>query len=339
MKTLIIFILIFSSFSGFAQCNDSLVQKAISESGSDAIFLKEFKVRFDKSKASQPVRVAKYSAYLKSGNQYRFNVCNAREYEGRVVLQLFKNGKLKGSTIDLNTQEYKNSFDFYCRSSDTYMVLLSFIEGKSGCAVGVLSLVPKDTTEMIQEELPIVGPNEKLYLGIKNKLFIESTNDSTSYLTILSNKGKIEKNNDLYYFIADSLGSVTIKVIVKDKHGENLEMISVEFNVVELPIPFVTVDNVPGGLISKDRLMTADKLTLNFAGNPPPEKYYIKSFVLSDDFIGSSGKISNSEYFTASQKAFLSKLNTGKNFFIKKIEILMPDGKIVELNPVGFIIM
>lgn len=339
MKTTVLVILIFSNIFVFAQCNDSLVQRAIEQSGADALFLKEFKVRFDKSKASQPVRVAKYSAYLQAGNTYRFNVCNAREYEGRVVLQLFKNGKLKGSTIDLNTQEYNNSFDFYCRSSNSYQVLLSFIEGKSGCAVGVLSLVSSDTTELVRDEIPNVNPHEKLYRGIKNKLYVETVKDSSYYKIVFSNTGMIETADDSYYFTADTLGPVTIKALVKDKNHETVEEISTEFIVVDLPVPFVTIDNVPGGLISKERLLTADKLLLNFAGNMPPEKYFIKSFIVSDNFIGSSGKTSNSEFFTGSQKTYLRSIEPGKNFFIKKVEILMPDGKTVEIKPIGFIVM
>ena len=132
MKTYLVFlIMIFLNLSGIhisdAQCNDILVKQTIMESGHDAIFLKEYKVKFKKGKANSPVRVAKYSAFLKDSTTYRFNVLNAKEYDGQVILQLYNRGKLLGSTYDFTSLKYNKSFDFTCKKTDSYQVLMSFI--------------------------------------------------------------------------------------------------------------------------------------------------------------------------------------------------------------------
>ncbi len=338
-KFFIFSILLFAFLETFSQCNDSLVQIAVSNSGEDVLFLKEFKVKFDKTKTSQPVRVAKYSTFLKAGYKYKFNVANAREYEGRVVLQLFKNSKLKGSTLNLKTQEYKQSFEFYCRRSGSYDILLSFIEGKSGCAVGVLSLIIGDTTEIELPDKNAFLPKEALFMGMKNKLIIESLIDDSYKQTVTANTGRLEYSEGAFYFIADTLGVVTIKAVVKDSSNNIVEELSKEFVVKELPVPYISIQSNPGGLISKDQVLLAGCLSLMFHENIPSDKYKIKSFIISDVYIGNAGKSSSSENFTPHQINFIRNLTEGSNFYIKNVEILMPDGTIKELKTVGYILM
>jgi len=119
-----------------AQCDESLTEKAITESGDKALFIKDFKVKLKKGKIKRPERVAKFLITLKSNTNYRFNVVNDNNYQGRVILQLFKKDKFLGCTYDFNNKKNNKSFDFQCIESDTYQVLMSFIEGKAGCAAG-----------------------------------------------------------------------------------------------------------------------------------------------------------------------------------------------------------
>ncbi|PLX12900.1 MAG: hypothetical protein C0594_01905 [Marinilabiliales bacterium] len=129
----------------FAQCNDELVNICALDIG-EATYLKDFKVRLKKAKKGKPAPVARYSVVLNKGTHYRFSVCNAQEFEGEAILQLYDNDKLIGSTFNVATGKTYKAFDFICRKSAVYHLFFSYKEGKEGCSVGILSFVTRQDT-------------------------------------------------------------------------------------------------------------------------------------------------------------------------------------------------
>jgi len=338
MKTYIIFltILLLSFFSipkANAQCNDTLVKQAIMESGHDAVFLKEYKVKFKKGKANRPVRVAKYSAFLKDSTTYRFNVVNAKEYDGQLILQLYRKGKLLGSTYDFEELKYNKSFDFECKQTDTYQILMSFIEGKAGCAAAVLSMIVNDSTNINEIQFP-----EKLYVGIENPLYIAYTDEPGCSVQVSANQGTIEGQNGKYTIIPDTVGTIKITAKTIDSKGNVKDEISKSFSVEKLPLPYVSINGNTGGLIYKYDLLNSKKLNLQVEHIPDTEEYKIISFTISDKLFGVSGKTANSCDFTFQQKEFIENLKEGDQFYIKNIKIKHSGNKFFELRPLGFII-
>lgn len=133
------------SIGAFAQCNDELVNMCALDVG-DATYLKDFKIRLKKGKKNKPAPVARFSVVLNKGTHYRLSVCDAQEFEGEVILQLYDNDKLLGSTYNVATGKSYKQFDFVCKKSAVYHLFYSFKEGEEGCSVGILSFVNKEDT-------------------------------------------------------------------------------------------------------------------------------------------------------------------------------------------------
>ncbi len=146
MKKLLIpfiFLLALSAFSfqAKAQCNDQLVNTCALNVGDNATYIKDFKARLKASKRGA-LPIASYAIVLNKGTHYRFTVCNAIEFEGEAVLQLYdENNNMVGSTFDLARGKDFKAFDLMARKTATYKVFISFKGGAEGCAVGILSIV------------------------------------------------------------------------------------------------------------------------------------------------------------------------------------------------------
>lgn len=332
--SLILFLcFIFNETQIKAQCNDTLIKTAIFESGPDALFLKEYKVKFKKGKANRPAKVAKYSAFLKDSTTYRFNVVNAREYDGKVILQLFRKGKLMGSTFNLETLNYNNSFDFYCDKTDTYQVYMSFIEGKAGCAAGILSMVVNDST-VFEENYT----SEILYSGIDNPIFIAYTEEPGCSVYVSSGQGIISGQSGKYSIKPDTVGTVKITAQTIDSVGIIKEEISKIFKVAKLPDPLISINGNTGGIILKSELINAKELTIIMTKIPNNGQYTISGFTISENLSGINGKTSANQSFTLQQLDLIKELKSGSQLYITNIKIKRPDNKTIKLKPVGYII-
>jgi len=329
----ITFSFLFLSYGLKSQCNDTIVDLAILQSGSDAIFIKEFKVKFKKGKTNRPAKVAKYSVYLKDSTNYRFNVVNAKEYDGNVILQLFRNGKIMGSTYDFTNMKYNNSFDFECTHTDRYQIYMSFIEGKAGCAVGILSMIVNDSTVFDESNI-----TEFLYYGIENQIIIAYTEEPSCSLIVSTNQGTVSGNNGKYLFKPDTVGSAIITAQTVDSNGEVKEEISKTFHVKELPEPSVSINGNSGGIISKEELMNVEELSMLIRDIPNTKPYEITEFSLSKKLTSHDENSSDKEKFSIRQKELIKELESGDQLFITNIKILRPDDVIIQLKPIGYII-
>lgn len=120
-----------------AQTEEELVQICGAVAG-DATYLKDFKVKLD---AGDPPPVQRFSALLKKDVKYRFSVCNSKDYEGKVVLNLFDNNRILASTYMIATGKDYPSVDWVCSKTGAYHLFFQFHDGKAGMAVGLISMV------------------------------------------------------------------------------------------------------------------------------------------------------------------------------------------------------
>ena len=128
------------TFTNFAQCGDELVDDCASDIG-EATYLKDFRVKLDKAEKNKPAPVQRISVVLNKGTTYKFNVCDAPEYEGKAIIQLYDSNRLLGSTLNLSTGKLYSEFELACSKTGVYYVFVSFQEGKEGCAAAILSYV------------------------------------------------------------------------------------------------------------------------------------------------------------------------------------------------------
>ncbi len=129
--------LVGASFTSNAQSEDELVEICGMVAG-EATYLKDFKIRLD---SGDPPPVQRFSVILKKGIKYRFSVCNSKDQEGKVVLQLLDNNRLLATTHVVATGKDYPSIDYVCTKTGAYHLFFTFKDGKSGLAVGLLSLV------------------------------------------------------------------------------------------------------------------------------------------------------------------------------------------------------
>jgi len=130
------------NFNSLSQCNAKLVDIAVSQNRG-ATYLKDFKVKLPAAQPGKPRPIARFKIMLNSGNHYRFNVAKAKEFEGIPIIQLYEGKKLLGTSYLASKDKDFKMFDFLCTKTTTYEVIITFKDGKAGCAAGVLSLVRK----------------------------------------------------------------------------------------------------------------------------------------------------------------------------------------------------
>jgi len=321
-----------------AQCNDSILRIAKADSGADAFFMKEFKIKFDKGRINHPAPVAKFTAYLKKGIEYRFNVANAAGYEGKAVLQLFRRGKILGSTINYDEKKDNKFFNYTSYKTAKYQVLMSFDEGKAGCSVGVMSVVVNDSTKLEDLGISELKEVETLYIGIENPLTIASTEEEGCYLDIKLDKGEITGKNGKYFITVKERGFVSLTANTVDTLGNIRESKTKKFIVKEFPLPNATINGINGGLISKYMLLSEEGLSLETLVNFDKNNYKIIGFSISDSFTGGNSKQAYSEKFTVMQKMLIRSLKPNSNLYINNITVKFTNGKIARLAPLAFIL-
>ncbi len=125
----------------FSQDFQTKVHKCALNAGPDATYLKDFVVRLDAARPSQPPPVFRQSLALRKNVTYRFSLCNQDESDGEAVLRVYDNTTLILSTWYPESGKEYHSINFECRKSGIYTVMISFKEGKAGEAIGILSYV------------------------------------------------------------------------------------------------------------------------------------------------------------------------------------------------------
>lgn len=315
-----------------AQCDNTLVEKAASQSGAGAVYLREFKVKFDGTERRKSIPVAKYPLLLSKGNTYRFNVCNSEEYPGRVILQLYQKDKLVGSTFDTSIGTDLQQFDFICDKAATYEVVMSFHQGKPGCAVGILSLLPDKEAMIEDEELDI------LYANADNPIVIYDDEDEYAEIEASVDNGTITKVNRTNYIVRpEEPGTALISIRVLYRSGSLKEFKQKRYAVLTLDKPYASVRKSQDGKISKEEIVQSGRLDLWYS---PDLKcsYRVISFTLSDKDDLISGISSTSGRFTKAQREWLGTLPTGTRLYVKNIKARTPEHIVMDIDPFEFVI-
>lgn len=127
----------------FSQIPGTFIEDCATHAGEDATYLKDFPVALGEVQPNKRPPVARYPLVLSKNNIYRFSVCNVPGSEGKAIIQLYESNKLIYSSYVKDTGEEFNPFNFFCNKTGIYHVFISFLDGKAGKAVGILSYVKK----------------------------------------------------------------------------------------------------------------------------------------------------------------------------------------------------
>ncbi|HAN76808.1 MAG TPA: hypothetical protein DCQ31_03005, partial [Bacteroidales bacterium] len=142
MRTIIL-ILVFMAVSkptAFSQCNEKLLEIAKSDVTKNEVFLQDFKIKLDEASVKEPVPVAAFSYKLDSAKHYRFRIISDEvENKGKGILRMFGGEKLQATSYHEAFDKHYPIFDFMCQKQNDYKLLITFKDGKKGCAVVLIT--------------------------------------------------------------------------------------------------------------------------------------------------------------------------------------------------------
>lgn len=121
-----------------AQCNDQLVNNCY-PTIDGYTYLKDFKFRLKPASDANPKPTAKFQLILSKNTKYLLTACDAQEYDGKVIYQLFDASGLLASSYNPQTKKHYESIEFVCKRSGLYYLAYTFEDYKQGCAVGMVA--------------------------------------------------------------------------------------------------------------------------------------------------------------------------------------------------------
>ena len=128
-------------FLSYGQSTDSFVSNCVMKAGTDAKYLKDFRVQLGKAANQNELRY-KANMSLWKNTKYRFTMCNSEDSKGELILSI-KDGtnKVVLSSFDQKTGKTYAFIDFTCNKSGIYQLNYDFINGQPGSGVGIVSMI------------------------------------------------------------------------------------------------------------------------------------------------------------------------------------------------------
>jgi len=137
----VLLLLLVAGFMAKGQTTDPLVSNCVMNAGTDAKYLKDFRVQLGKAAtAGEPRYKAQMSLW--KNTKYRFSMCNSEDSNGKLILSIKDNSnKIVLSSFDQKTGKIYPYVDFVCNKSGIYQLHYDFTGGHQGSGVGVVSMV------------------------------------------------------------------------------------------------------------------------------------------------------------------------------------------------------
>lgn len=125
------------------QTSDPFVSQCVMNAGSDARYLKDFRVQLGKAENNDNNNLRfKANISLWKNTKYRFSMCNADNSNGKLILTIKdETNKVVLSSFDQKSGKIYNSIDFTCNKSGIYQLSYDFENRQQGSGVGVVSMI------------------------------------------------------------------------------------------------------------------------------------------------------------------------------------------------------
>ena len=138
MKHIILLIAVgmFLSVAPLVAQSDELVNSCALSIG-NATYLKDFKFKMPQS-AVKPPPSARSPVVCNKGTVYKFSVCNADGYEGKLIIEIY-DGQTKMVSNLKADNTLGDACGFSCMKSGVYYIKAYFQDGKEGAGVCVMS--------------------------------------------------------------------------------------------------------------------------------------------------------------------------------------------------------
>lgn len=128
-------------FLSFGQVTDPMISNCVVNVGSNAKYLKDFRIQLGKTATQNDLRF-KANMSLWKNTKYRFTMCNAENSKGQLILSIKDDAnKLILSSFNKKTGKIFSFVDFECQKSGIYQISYDFTDGQQGSGVGVVSMI------------------------------------------------------------------------------------------------------------------------------------------------------------------------------------------------------
>jgi hypothetical protein len=129
------------SLLSFGQATDPLVSKCAMSAGTNAKYLKDFRIQLPKAVVQSEPRY-KANMSLWKNTKYRFTLCNTEDSKGQLFLNIKDDtNKIVLFSFDQKTGKTYPYVEFICNKSGIYQLNYDFVNGQQGSGVGVVSMV------------------------------------------------------------------------------------------------------------------------------------------------------------------------------------------------------
>ncbi|MBN2485391.1 MAG: hypothetical protein JXB34_05420 [Bacteroidales bacterium] len=310
-----------------AQCNYRLVERAAEQAGTDAVYIRDFKVKLSQGTMDVPSPTGKFAVYLNKGVTYRFSVANAEEFRGKAIVELVRRDQVYASNYDNDSKMYSVIFDFACDRSSTYKLLINYGVGNEGCSAIVMAMVLQDSMVFIEPGIPSKSDSAGvLYLFAGNRLQIAASAGRDATLEVTISQGSIGQKGQFYIAQPEFLGEAIVRVEVK-KAGQVVESDSVLYRVVYPPLPIVHLPGESGGILSLGRFSAIGSVKLQHFVDDEKPIYILKGFSIAAVGDRVNKAQSNGENLSPHQVMLINKQQPGSRLIIDDIVFSDPDGK------------
>jgi hypothetical protein len=331
---------LFVNFGANAQCHESLVERLIEKSGTEALFMRDFglmsEIKAKKKKDRLLLPTKKYDVRLNKGVVYRFMVADDDSLKSPAILQLIRSNVLLGSTYETGGRRNMHIFDYFCHESGPYTVVMSYAGENGGCAAGAMFALVQDTSTLatIIDSMEI---QNILYSGTDNFVDIAASDIPGGSLEVGVSRGTIVKEGGLYKINVDGPGKLLVHVTARDKNGVVTETFNTEFIVMAPMLPTVSLMRSSGGIIKKSELLAANP-SIEIHNYRHDIQFKIKKFELTQKLSFSGITVYNDKNLSLRQINLIREMKPGETFYITNIEVEDTKGNVIKLEPLGFII-
>jgi hypothetical protein len=140
-QILTLFFFVAIGLLSYGQSTDKLVSNCVMNAGSNARYLKDFRIQLGKAIVQDEFRVKEKMSLWKN-TKYRFSMCNADDSKGQLILSIKdQNKKVVLSSFDKKSGKTYPSVDFTCNAGGIYELSFDFTDGQQGSGVVVVSMV------------------------------------------------------------------------------------------------------------------------------------------------------------------------------------------------------
>jgi len=205
-------------------------------------------------------------------------------------------------------------------------------------ATGEILEYPFKSEYQVGEAALVVSPTKMnvFYIGVDNPVDISVPGVPADKIVPSINNGSITRSGNGYIVRVRTAGEAKISVTADFGSGAR-SMGTKTFRVKLVPDPVAKVAGKKEGVIARGLLTASQGVTAELENFDFDLKFTIVSFTVSATIKGYAEEAqSNSNLFTAQQKAIMNQVATGQKIYIENIKAKGPDGTIRSLPAIGF---